>query len=267
VVVISLNLKGFSFYIKDYSMNIDEITYNYYSHWTGNNIAGLNKGIHFIYNPDRDNIPKGYSQPHDIYVFLMNDRIILSYGTRVKEKIKQNKDKINETATIEYLKSFLENTFLRDVGHNIKYVYKNSADCRLKVEILKPSQYELFFEFFKGCNPNCGAYSWVEEYYLSIVSKNHCHGIIVDNKLVSATDSPDMPYMQELVQEIGINTLKEYRGKGYARAACISLIHTLLSKNMCPMWSTDNDNIASDRLARSVGFEKLADVLSMTISG
>jgi predicted GNAT family acetyltransferase len=104
-----------------------------------------------------------------------------------------------------------------------------------------------------------------EEYYLDIVSKNYCHGIIVDNKLVSATDSPDMSYMQEFVQEIGINTLEEYRKRGYARTACISLINELLSKNICPLWSTGNGNIASDRLARSVGFEKLADVLSIAI--
>jgi predicted GNAT family acetyltransferase len=76
-----------------------------------------------------------------------------------------------------------------------------------------------------------------------------------------------MPYMQEFVQEIGIHTLEEYRGKGYARAVCISLIHELLSKNICPLWSTGKDNIASDRLARSIGFEKLADVLSLTIPG
>jgi predicted GNAT family acetyltransferase len=88
------------------------------------------------------------------------------------------------------------------------------------------------------------------------------HGIILGSKLVSATDAPDM---QESVQEIGINTLKDYRGKGYARAACISLINELLSRNICPLWSTGENNIAPDRLAKSIGFEKLAGILTINI--
>jgi predicted GNAT family acetyltransferase len=98
-----------------------------------------------------------------------------------------------------------------------------------------------------------------------MASKNYCHGIIPDNRLVSATDAPDMPYMRESVQEIGITTLKEYRGKGYARAACISLINELLPRNICPLWSTGENNTASDALAKSIGFEKLADVLTINI--
>jgi hypothetical protein len=31
------------------------------------------------------------------------------------------------------------------------------------------------------------------------------------------------------------------------------------------MWSTDEKNIASDRLAKCIGFEKLADVLTINI--
>lgn len=33
----------------------------------------------------------------------------------------------------------------------------------------------------------------------------------------------------------------------------------IIVKNICPMWSTEKDNITSDKLAKSVGFEKLAD--------
>jgi predicted GNAT family acetyltransferase len=123
----------------------------------------------------------------------------------------------------------------------------------------------MYIDFLKTDNQNCSDYSWVKEYFLKLVSNNYSHGIIVDEKLVSVTDAPDMPYMKEYVQEIGINTLKEYRGKGYARAVCLSCIKELLSRNICPIWSTGIDNIASDKLARSVGFERLADILTISL--
>jgi predicted GNAT family acetyltransferase len=89
--------------------------------------------------------------------------------------------------------------------------------------------------------------------------------MIVDNLVVAATDAPFMPYMENEVQEIGINTLNEYRGKGYAKAVCIAAINSLLKQNICPLWSTMAGNIASERLAYSIGFKKYAEILTVSI--
>ena len=122
---------------------------------------------------------------------------------------------------------------------------------------------ELFQNFFKKNNPNCHDYSWVEEYFLELVKKKYCHGIIVDGILASATDAPDMPYMDDCVQEIGINTLEEYRRKGYAKLACISMINELIANDICPLWSTGIENEGSNKLAKKIGFEKYCDVLTV----
>ena len=76
---------------------------------------------------------------------------------------------------------------------------------------------------------------------------------------------PDMPYMQDKVQEIGINTLSEYRCKGYAKSVTLSCIKAIIEKGKCPLWSCSTHNTASERLAYSVGFRKLADVLTLGI--
>jgi hypothetical protein len=220
-------------------MNADKITYEYYSHWAGVNMTPEKEGIFINYDPERDIIPKGYSQSMDVYVFANDNLMAVSYGNRAKEKIEKIADKIKENRNIDGLRVLLEKAFAANVGKNIKYIYRNRLESSVPAVILNAAHCDLFLEFFREVNPNNKDYSWVKEYYLEIASKNYCHGIIIDNKLVSATNAPDMPYMQELVQEIGINTLKEYRGKGYARAACISLINELLSNNICPMWSTD----------------------------
>jgi hypothetical protein len=247
-------------------MNFEEITYKYYSHWLGIDYTKMYaKGVFFQYNPERDTKPIGYSQIMDIYVFIKDDLIIVSYGNKAKEKIESLNNKIYKNMNCKLLKNLFELYYNKKVNHSIKYAYNSIIEFENNVTILDENHYEMYIEFFKKTNPNCIDCSWVKEYYLEIVSKKYCHGIVIDNKLVSATDAPDMPFMKENVQEIGINTLKEYRGRGYAEKVCLSLIKELLSKNICPMWSTAFDNIASDKLAKRIGFEKFADVLTISL--
>jgi hypothetical protein len=199
----------------------------------------------------------------DVYTFIKNDLIIVSYGNRAKEKINFPRDKINNDIDIKSLKNLFELNCNKKMNHNIKYLYKNIIENKNDVIILDEGYYEIYIDFLKTNNPDCSDYSWVKEYFLELVSNKYAHGIIADKKLVSVTDAPDMPYMKEYVQEIGINTLKEYRGKGYARSVCLSCIKELLEKDICPIWSAGADNIASDKLAKSIGFEKLADILTI----
>lgn len=98
------------------------------------------------------------------------------------------------------------------------------------------------------------------------MAQNHiCIGVYADAMLVSCTDAPDMPYMGAQVQEIGINTLREYRGKGYAAMACGSCIRELTCRHKTPLWSTEAGNQASRRLAEKPGFNEFAEVVSVTL--
>lgn len=55
--------------------------------------------------------------------------------------------------------------------------------------------------------------------------------------------------------EIGIETVEQYRGKGYAEKVCVKLIDYCLEKNLEPIWSCKLENQASFRLAQKLGFE------------
>jgi RimJ/RimL family protein N-acetyltransferase len=98
----------------------------------------------------------------------------------------------------------------------------------------------------------------LRDYFSDCVSSGFSYGVEVGGRLVSVTDAPTMPYMAEAVQEIGINTHTGFYGKGYATAACSAMVNALLSKGLCPMWSTNLDNLASQALAKRIGFEPLA---------
>ena len=88
--------------------------------------------------------------------------------------------------------------------------------------------------------------------------------MFADDRLVSCTDVPGMPYMVGDVQEIGINTLHEYRGRGYASAACIKCIQEILNHHKVPLWSTTIGNTASRKLSEKIGFTEFAEVIYIT---
>jgi hypothetical protein len=244
-------------------LDFEKVTKEYYARWLRKDEILYNNKINLIFNPERDNVPKGYSNPMDIFILIVNDTVNISYGNKTKDIIHKINDCLSNNNEIEHIKNILEINFSLKVNHNIKYIYKNEIASESNATVLTERHLELFLNFFKRNNPNCEDYSWVSEYFLELTKKKYCHGVIINDILVSATDAPDMPFMSDCVQEIGINTLKEYRGKGFAKTACISMIKELLSKNICPIWSTGIGNIVSDKLAHSIGFEKYADVLTI----
>src|SRR5699024_8173735 len=103
--------------------------------------------------------------------------------------------------------------------HAIKFVYSAMPVFTTKAKVLKPEDYYHYLNFYKANNPDNGESNcdWLKEYFHENVRNGYFCAIFCDNKIVSCTDSPGMPYMTNKVQEIGVNTLLQYRGKGYAK--------------------------------------------------
>ena len=55
--------------------------------------------------------------------------------------------------------------------------------------------------------------------------------------------------------ELGIETLPEARGKGFAQHTCAALIDYCLQNGYEPIWACRLDNIGSYKLAQKIGFE------------
>ncbi len=244
--------------------NMDR-TLEYYSMWLGKEgiLKKDNERIVFIYSAERNNTQYGYGQPFDLYIFCYGEKIIVSYGDKAADKIDYLKQNI--TASADEIKGLAKSCYGKVVNHNIKYVFHGSMEDGEPAKILTCADYKKYEDFFKCCNPNCTNIDWLGEYFEEMNQENMCVGVFVDGKLVCCTDAPGMPYMSDKVQEIGINTLMEYRGNGYAAAACAKCIKEIMKNGKVPQWSTDINNIASKRLAERIGFVKLADVITVTL--
>jgi len=247
-------------------MDYSGITQKYYANWLG--VSGdvmYRNGISLVKSPQREICQKSYPAKFDLYVFIQDERVIISYCDKTENNLSKLLKDIKIGDKPEHMFNVIKEAYCVSPNQNIKFVFHHLEHNDTMVKELTINDYPLFLRFFLANNPNAKNTDWLYEYFQQIVEKRYSFGMIVDNLVVAATDAPFMPYMENEVQEIGINTLNEYRGKGYAKAVCIAAINSLLKQNICPLWSTMAGNIASERLAYSIGFKKYAEILTVSI--
>ena len=149
-------------------------TLEYYSKWLGEEgILTQNfDGIKYVYHKERNEAQYGYGQPFDIYIFVMADKIIVSYGDKAKPKIGILRDSVNAFKSIEELKATLKTIYCKDVGHNIKYVFngKKTDDCSAKV--LGKNDYKEYENFFKNANPKGSNLDGLQAYFEEMINRS-----------------------------------------------------------------------------------------------
>lgn len=248
-------------------MNFASVTNQYYSKWIGEDsiLKQDFQGVRFVYSSERNIVQPGYPQQSDLFLFYQNDRIVVSYGDKVSSKIDFIKNQIYSVLPFQEIERILKQLFGDCLKHHIKYVFHKPPSMPLLAKPLISSQYHQYLDFFLKINPNCKNTDWLYPYFIDMVNHYLCCGIFIDHILVSCSDAPDMPYLQDQVQEIGINTLQGYRGNGYAADVCLAAAQEIVKNGKCPQWSTASTNIASQKLAEKIGFSKLADVITITL--
>lgn len=230
------------------SQMIKNITQEYYSYFTGINLAELEAGNYFIPLPERNGIMKGYGCKYTVYLLEKGDSLVISYSPKYEEfmeKIKScSKDKIMDTINRKFsLQKKALMIFDKETINN----YDGA-------KILKATDYGMYEEFFCEMYPNVDTEGWLYDYFTDKAKREYFTGYIVKDRLVAVCDAPDMPYMEGVIQHTGISTLEHERRKGYAKITAALATHQLLEREICPQWDCDAGNIASIELAKSIGY-------------
>jgi hypothetical protein len=243
-----------------------KITNKYYAKWLGvTDELMYQSGIHTVKSSQRDICQKGYPHKYDLYIFLQNERIIISYNDKTEVQLHALLENVKPGDKPELVSKVVKDLYNVTPRHNIICVFHHPVQRTVPVKKLELDDYVLFLEFFKTNHPDNKDLSWLPEYFQKIIDRGCVYGLIIDGRLAAVTDAPEMPYMESEVQEAGIFTLSEYRKRGYAKAVCTAAIASLLKQNICPIASLAADNVASERLAYSIGFKKLADVITVSL--
>lgn len=245
--------------------NCREITYEYYSKWLGQDgiLCHEFSGIRYLYSEQRNTVQYGYGNRFDIYVLCCKNRAVISYGEAAADRLDVMKDAIGGMMTAREIGQILERIFCCRASYEIKYFFETMPVLHSEARVLTEADYKKYETFFQKCHPGQNT-EWLREYFYEMVQDCMCVGVFADGGLVSCTDAPGMPYMAEDVQEIGIHTLQEYRGRGHASAACSKCIQEILDHHKAPMWSTTIGNTASRKLAEKIGFAEFAEVIYIT---
>jgi GNAT superfamily N-acetyltransferase len=56
--------------------------------------------------------------------------------------------------------------------------------------------------------------------------------------------------------EFGLETVDEFRGKGYGKLTASACMEYCIENNIIPFWQCNKDNIPSNKVSESIGFEK-----------
>lgn len=142
---------------------------------------------------------------------------------------------------------------------------------RIQIRQLFSNDWPLFFRFVRQVNglslqeAQLWHTLWLWSYFRRNAAHGYSWGVFENEKLVSATDAPDMPYFSRQIQEVGINTLERHRQMGYARLAVNSCVNAMLQQNVCPIWTAEHANTASRKLAQSAGFQLYGTIITISI--
>ena len=247
-------------------MDCKILTDRYYSHFIGEPdiLDRIHDGVRYIYSRERNTAQYGYPKPCDLYAFVQRSRVSISYGDRIAAAIPELQKQIRTLLPAGQLMKLLSERFQTPVLHNIKYCFEQLPEFDTRSRRLTISDYPAYLEFFLTAHPDSSS-DWLKDYFSDLVASGFCFGYFLGSELVSCSDAPGMPYLPSLVQEIGIQTRSGFRRQGYASDVCISTARAIIESDRAPLWSTSYDNIASQRLAESIGFARYADVLTLTL--
>jgi RimJ/RimL family protein N-acetyltransferase len=104
----------------------------------------------------------------------------------------------------------------------------------------------------------------MEEEYKEMIRREARFCLMVDDKIVSMTESENVPNKPKGMVNLGINTLRDYRRKGYASEVCAAFIDNCIQQDILPIWQCDINNVASQSLAEKLGFKCLGCVYSVS---
>ena len=187
--------------------NFMETTCEYYSKWLGQDgiLCHDFSGIQYLYSAQRNTIQYGYGNRFDIYALCQNNRTVISYGDAAVDRLDMMMDAIGSTMSVGEIGQILERIFQCRANYGIKYVFETMPVVPSEARVLTEADYKKYETFFLKSNPNQKT-EWLREYFYEMVRDCMCVGVFADDRLVSCTDVPGMPYMAGDVQEIGLNT-------------------------------------------------------------
>lgn len=225
-------------------------------------------GLAIIETEKRHHCMPSYGMIHMFYIVkFYDDSIIASVPLNTSEKVKaflrENVEKydIDDSLFVSPLKELAKEEAKLLFNKELKGSWNSFVFACDAETIAKPSSnittvkitdnsYECYGDvnFPDHCVPNGIVYSVIE-----------------NNKIVSLAHAHKTGKYQDIVADIGVDTSKDFRKKGYARECVNSVARHVIERGGESVYSCSPNNTASIRTALSAGYKPYGKILIFTI--
>lgn len=195
---------------------------------------------------------------YPIIISFIDNRVIYSVEKNYYENFIKDiniNSMINKEEIKNYIKIFLQNKIqhfrIKEMYRMYKNERRNDIDIS-KVISINNQQKKEYFNSFKIIRDDV----YKEKKWKEISKNNFLNGIIKDNKIVSMGYISDINYG---MGNIVIQTIEEYQNRGYGKMVVEKISQEALKNGVLAIYWVENKNIASIKLAESLGFKKVVD--------
>jgi hypothetical protein len=164
------------------------------------------------------------------------------------EKYLSKETLLNEDNKIRHTNEYLKILESKNYFEEICYFYKDT------INLINNSCIKITAENINDFELN--GFEWLND---EITYCQPCYGIIENDKIISICRSVRIT---EKAHEAGIETVKEYRGKGLAMIVLINWANDIQRNEYIPLYSTSKGNKSSQRVAEKA----LLNIFGMGIS-
>ena len=228
----------------------------------------INDELTIIESERRNKCEVSYGYVHMIWIVKINNgSVIASVPFNTSEKVKS------------FLYDNIKNNDIYDdlFISPLKELAKIEAKKNFDKELRGCSSSLIFAcnaETIAPLNPNVYTTKITDKNYQcfdDIHFPDHCipdgvvYSVIENNKIVSLAHAHKTGEYQDIVADIGVDTSKEYRKKGYARECVNSVARHFIEKGGESIYTCSPDNFASIKTAISAGYEPFGKSLAFTV--
>ncbi|HPI69357.1 MAG TPA: GNAT family N-acetyltransferase [Bacteroidales bacterium] len=172
------------------------------------------------------------------------DKVLSVLYSNYMIKSSENKNK-TETGIIE-LNTRINFKFNRD-----KYIANKSTILPKDCKIVRTDR--IIYEKMTGSVIPANFWDTANDFIKNGVG----FSLICNNKLATTAYSA---FIHDNMLELGIETIPEFRGKGFARLTCCALIDYCIKNDYEPVWACRLENTGSYKLAGKLGFELFKEI-------
>lgn len=247
---------------------LESIVDQYFSVYLGYPVSQVERGQVIPVSCERRLKPEiGWGYTVAIWVHIFRQRAVISVRPDLLEALKKMLAEgvtPSEFYTLEWRKKIGSLIGSEEIGKLSHVLYCSPERCQLfpvrGCRRLEDSDVKAFVKMKLDLNPECDPKCLARDIRRNI-RDGIAFGVFQEGELVSVSEAPGIGHMQNSIEEVGVDTLPEYRRRGYGKAVISAMTKAILDIGRIPIYRCNSQNKASVRLAKAIGYEKHADII------